>query len=567
MVESVIGTHLGPYQPLVDAALRKMAEDSVFERVWAHDYTVWKPAPSEITNRLGWLDVANRMRSEVNQLQAFAESVRATGCSDVLLLGMGGSSLAPELFGQVFHRRGYPRLTVLDTTDPLAVLTCSQRLAPEQTLVVVSTKSGTTVETLSLCKFFYNWAAQAMGPQEAGRHFVAITDPGSHLENLAKRLGFLAVFLADPNIGGRYSALSHFGLVPAALVGADLTRLLDSALAAAAQCAVTVATRDNPGALLGAVLGELARSGRDKATFVVSPAIKGFGDWVEQLIAESTGKEGRGILPVVDEEIGPTAVYGNDRLFVHLGLQGSGSDQTLQDALDDLVQSGHPLVRLRLGKRYGLGGQFFLWEMATAVAGHLLGINPFDQPDVEAAKALARSLVAEHSQKGAWLDELPCVSVHGIQVFGAPSARTPEEALRLFLQPVQNGDYVALQAYLTRTTQTNCALQALRIKIRNFTRLATTLGYGPRFLHSTGQLHKGDAGRGLFIQLTADDPHDVPIPDEAGVSSSTITFGVLKAAQAAGDRQALVNAGRRVIRFHFSGGVVRGLRRLTDALH
>ena len=382
---------------------------------------------------------------------------------------------------------------------------------------------------------------------------MAITDPGSRLADLAERYGFRATFLNDPNIGGRYSALSYFGLVPAALIGVDVPTLLDRAMTAtcnseSCNCPVE---GDNNGAWLGAILGELTKAGRDKVTIIASPAtaITSFGDWVEQLIAESTGKEGRGILPVVGEPLGSPDVYGDDRLFVHLRLN---DDETHDAAVQALEEAGHPVVRLRLGDRYDLGGQFFLWEMATAVAGHRLGINPFDQPNVEAAKMLVRNMVAEYTETGA----LP----------RGETTPLTAEALNEFLAQAQPGDYITLQAYVQPTAETDAALLALRAWLRDRYRLATTVGYGPRFLHSTGQLHKGDAGHGLFIQFTADDPRDAPIPDQAGSPDSTMTFGVLKMAQALGDRQALLDAGRRVIRFHLEDDVVGGLKRLAGAL-
>ncbi len=589
---------LGTYQANVDAALAEMAENQVIHRIWAHDHTVWKPEPTEITNRLGWLHTAEVMGENLYRLEDLVEAVRADGYTHALLLGMGGSSLAPEVFRKTFGvKEGYLDLAVLDSTDPGAVLAHADRLdgltglakVPAHTLFIVATKSGTTVETLSFFKFFYNRLADALGADRAGEHFIAITDPGSKLADLADRYGFRATFLNDPNIGGRYSALSYFGLVPAALVGVDVPRLLDRALAMACGSEPCVAVGDNLGAWLGAILGELAKAGRDKVTFVTSPQIASFGDWVEQLIAESTGKEGRGILPVVGEPLGPPEVYGDDRLFVHLRLDGStglttggstglttggstglttggsaglttggsaglttGGDDTHDAAIQALEDADHPMVRLNLHDPYDLGGQFFLWEMVTAVASHRLGINPFDQPNVEAAKVLARQLVAEYTEKGT----LP----------SGESAPLTAEALNGFLAQAQPGDYVALQAYLQPTAETDSALQSLRIRLRDRLRLATTVGYGPRFLHSTGQLHKGDAGCGLFIQLTADDWRDAPIPDEAGLPESSITFGVLKAAQALGDGQALLDAGRRVIRFHLGDDTVGGLKKLAESL-
>lgn len=539
---------LGAYQPTVDAALHEMAENRIIKRIWAHDHTVWKPSPKEITDRLGWLRTADVMSDNVHRLDTFAEAVRADGYTHALLLGMGGSSLAPEVLRKTFGvGDGYLDLAVLDSTDPAAVLAYAQGLDPSRTLFIVATKSGTTVETLSFFKFFYDQVLAAVGADQAGGHFTAITDPGSPLADLAERHNFRATFLNDPHIGGRYSALSYFGLVPAALLGVDVARLLDRALVRSSACEGCVPLGDNPGAWLGATLGELAKAGRDKLTLVASPAIVPFGNWVEQLIAESTGKEARGILPVVGEPLGPPDVYGDDRLFVHLRLH---DDKSQDEPLAALEQAGHPDVHLHLHDAYDLGGQFFLWEMATAVAGHRLGINPFDQPDVEAAKVLARQMVAQYTATGA----LP----------QGESSPLTADALHQFLAQAEPHDYLALQTYLQPTKDTDTALAQLRGLLRDRFRLATTVGYGPRFLHSTGQLHKGDRGNGLFIQFTADDPQDVDIPDEAGSSTSSLTFGVLKAAQALGDQQALLDAGRRVIRFHLGTNVVGELRQLSE---
>jgi transaldolase/glucose-6-phosphate isomerase len=537
---------LGAAQAAVEAALEEIKAGRIMARIWAHDHTVWKTEPAEISNRLGWLHTAEVMTEQVPRLQALVGSVRADGYTDVLLLGMGGSSLAPEVFSKVFggEKANLPRLAVLDTTDPGAVLAQAERLDPARSLFIVSTKSGGTVETLSGFKYFYNRTAAVVGAGRAGEHFVAITDPGSSLADLAAGYNFRATFLNDPNIGGRYSALSYFGLVPAALVGVDVEALLDRALTAACNCESgnCPVNGDNDGAWLGVILAELAKAGRDKVTFITSPAIASFGDWVEQLIAESTGKEGVGIVPVVGEAVGSPAVYSDDRLFVYLQLEGDGT-------FDAAVQ---PVVRLRLRDLYDLGGQFFLWEMATAVAGYRLGINPFDQPNVEAAKVLARKMVAAYGETGRLPEDV--------------LAPLTAEALNKFLAQARAGDYVALQAYVQPTLETDAALLALRARLRDRLRLATTLGYGPRFLHSTGQLHKGDAGNGLFIQFTSDAGQDVAIPDEAGRPESTMTFGVLKVAQALGDKQALLDAGRRVIRFHLGTDVVGGLKELTEGL-
>jgi transaldolase/glucose-6-phosphate isomerase len=541
---------LGTYQPAVDAALAQMAKQKITARIWTHDHTVWQPDPSEITNRLGWLHIAEAMLETVPRLHELAEEARATGYTHALLLGMGGSSLAPQVFRNTFGvKEGHLDLAVLDSTDPGAVLAHADRLDLSRSLFIVATKSGGTAETLSFFKFFYNRVAEAVGADHAGEHFVAITDPGTQLVDLAKRYHFRATFLNDPNIGGRYSALSCFGLVPAALIGANAKLLLERAQETDAACASCLADTENRGAWLGTIMGVLANLGRDKLTLVTTPAIASFGNWVEQLIAESTGKDGKGILPVVGEPLAGPLAYGDDRLFVALELAGEELDQ---EALAVLEYIGHPVVRLYLRDLYDLGQQVLLWEMATAVAGYHLGINPFDQPNVESAKVLAREAIAAYMEKGA----LP----------RADSVPLTAGALLGFLDQAQPGDYVSLQAYVTPTADADVALRELRTRLRDHLKLATTSGYGPRFLHSAGQLHKGDAGNGLFIQLTADDARDAAIPDEAGSTESTMTFGVLKEAQVQGDYQALRRAGRRVLRFHLGDDVIAGLRALADAL-
>ena len=538
--------NLGKYQASIDAALKEIVADRIVQRIWAQDHTVWHPEPTEITNRLGWLHIAAKMLDQRHHLADLVESVRVDGYTDVLLLGMGGSSLAPEVFSKVFGQMsGKLRLSVLDSTDPGAVLAYSEHLDPAKTLFIVATKSGGTVETLSFFKYFYNWTSLTQSQGKVGQHFVAITDPGSKLQTLAEQYSFRATFLNDPNIGGRYSVLSYFGLLPASLVGVDVEALLERSLDMARNCGSI--DGDNNGAWLGAVLSELAKAGRDKVTLITSPQLANFGDWVEQLIAESTGKNGTGILPVVGEPVCAPQLYGKDRLFVYMKLDG---DDTYDKAVQSLEDAGQPVVCLHLRDLYDLGEQFFLWEMATAVAGHRLGINPFDQPNVEAAKVLARQAVAAYRETG----QLPQDEPVPLTV----------ETLIAFLVQAEPGDYVALQAYVQPTSETDAALQALRTRIRDVKKLATTVGYGPRFLHSTGQLHKGDRGNGLFIQFTSDPSRDVDIPDEAGKPDSSMTFGLLKMAQALGDKQALEDGGRRVVRFHLGFDVVSGLRRLAE---
>jgi glucose-6-phosphate isomerase len=557
--------NLGPYQVIADEVRKDLMDGRVRERIWRRDHTVWKSDPREISDRLGWLASPQEMLPCLPELKGVVDDIRADGYRFALLLGMGGSSLAPEVFQRIFGRgEGYLDLAILDSTDPGAVLAWADRLDLNRTLFIVSTKSGGTVETFSFFKYFYNLVVEKLGVERAGRHFVAITDPGSALADLARIHRFRHTFLNNPEIGGRYSVLSFFGLFPASLIGMDPAALLEHAAAERDhEFSDDRDTEERGGVFLGALLGELARHGRDKLTFFFSPQLTAFGDWLEQLIAESTGKEGHGILPVVGEPLVTSAVYGNDRVFVSLRLT---DDMTGENQLEALAAAGHPVINLRIEDLYDLGGQCFFWEVAIAAVGWRLGINPFDQPDVESAKIIARKMIAEYMDKGVMPMETPVPKAHGISIYGVEAAGEPGVALDTFLRQAEPGAYVAIQAYLRPCHQTDEALSSLRTKLLNATHLPVTVGYGPRFLHSTGQLHKGDAGHGLFIQLTADDPQDAPIPDQAGRSTSGLSFGILKAAQAFGDRQALVNAGRRVIRFHLNGDVSGGIEVLVQSL-
>jgi transaldolase/glucose-6-phosphate isomerase len=430
---TMLEAELGPYQKAVDGALMEIKKEEIMRRIWAHDYSVWSPDPDEITNRLGWLHTPEMISDNLDRIYALKESVMDEGYTEVLLLGMGGSSLAPELFSKAFgpDHRGLA-LAILDSTDPGAVQAAAQGVDPARTLFVVSTKSGGTVETLPFFKYFYNHTAREVGLESAGDHFVAITDDGSKLQEIAERYKFRALFLNDPNIGGRYSALSHFGLIPAGLAGVDLERLLDRALIMvrnieSCNCPVD---GDNQAGRLGAIIGEMAKAGKDKLTIITSPALGNFGDWLEQLIAESTGKDGSGILPVVAEALGDPVAYGDDRLFVNVQLQGDDSNVS---TLKALAEAGHPLVTLHLADRYDMGGQFLLWEMATAVAGHRLGIHPFNQPNVESAKILAREMVQSYERDGS----LP------------KGETTALSTVRLcaFVDQARPGDDLALHAY------------------------------------------------------------------------------------------------------------------------
>ncbi len=533
MGNTEIKTQFGSLQKYIDAALADLAGNQIIPRIWAHDHSVWKPEAAEISNRLGWLDIADRLRGEVRRMTALKEQLIREGYTQVLLLGMGGSSLAPEVFAKTFGNEiSGLDLAVLDSTDPGAVSAQAKRLDLSKTLFIVATKSGGTVETFSFFKYFYNQILAEVGKDEVGAHFIAITDPASKLEALAANLNFRDTYINDPNIGGRFSVLSFFGLVPAALIGLDVARLIERATTMAQACGTGISVEKNPATLLGAVMGALAKVGRDKVTFVASPEIASFGDWVEQLIAESTGKEGKGILPVVGESIGSADVYGDDRIFVHLRL---GDDDRDIQALKDLTHAGHPVLHLQLVDKYDLGGQFFVWEVATAVASYFLKINPFDQPNVESAKVLARKMVAAYEKTG----QLP----------EADFAPLTKESLTSFLANPATGSYLSLQAYVSPTPEAAALLQAIRLKLRNRYKMATTLGFGPRFLHSTGQLHKGDAGNGLFIQITSEAAEVIPIPDEPGSQTSAMSFQTLKMSQALGDAAALEDAGRKLLRF------------------
>lgn len=547
---SPMSLDLGTYQKAVDIRLKAWDAAKVAPRIWEKDGAVWVADPvqaaqtPELTNRLGWLTLAAEMLAQVDNLTAFADEIKAAGFRQVVLLGMGGSSLAPEVFMRTFYTgEGLP-LTVLDSTNPVQVASVAASLVDlSQTLFLVSSKSGGTIETISAFKYFYERVGQAKA--NPGENFVALTDPGSGLEKLAKEKSFRRIFSTPPEVGGRYSALTLFGLVPAALVGVNLTKLLNRANSMADACRNSASR--NPGLQLGAGLGELALVGRDKVTFFTSPKIAAFGVWVEQLIAESTGKLGAGILPVADEAIGEPAVYDNDRLFVYLRLAGDDNVE-LDGKVDVLEAAGHPVIRIYLDELEDLGQEFFRWEMATAVAGAVLKINPFDQPNVELAKIKARELMAEFDTTGQLPLDRPTLDYDDIDAYGPAMGETVTEALKAFLSGFRPGDYVAIMAYLPYQPEIDAALNELRLQIRAGLRAATTVGYGPRFLHSTGQLHKGDGNKGLFIQLTHTPGTDVEVPGEK------YTFATLHAAQAQGDYNALKENSRRLIRFHIEQG-------------
>ncbi|MBI3961330.1 MAG: bifunctional transaldolase/phosoglucose isomerase, partial [Deinococcus sp.] len=529
---------LGAYQEPVNKALAAASE--VARRVWEKDPTLWKKDEAHakvIKNRLGWLTVGSAMLEHVAELMAFADGVRRDGFTRVVLLGMGGSSLAPEVLQRTFGTaRGYPDLLVLDTTDPVSVRQVERSGDLAKTLFLVASKSGTTTEVSAFYQYFVE-KVRALQGDHAGQNFAAITDPGTPLESLARAQHFRHIFLNPADIGGRYSALSYFGLVPAALLGIDLRGLLEHGERMAQSCASCLSPAQNPGVWLGTILGQGALAGRNKVTFITSRSLASLDYWLEQLIAESTGKEGKGIVPVEGEPLGDPAAYGADRVFVYLGLAAEADGDT-NARLNALAGAGHPVVRLTLSDQLDLGAEFFRWEFATAVAGASLAVDPFDEPNVTESKDNTRRLLQELKERGQLPEGEPMVSEQGISLYGdtalrakieAAGARTLTSALGVFLAQARPGDYLALMAYIERSAPHERSLLAIRTRLRDALQVATTVGYGPRFLHSTGQLHKGGGANGLFLQITNNDATDLAIPGEF------YSFGQLKRAQALGD--------------------------------
>ena len=538
---------IGNNVKLFEEAVKKLNDEKVIERIWEKDYTVWDNNPAEISNRLGWLDSTEVTAKSLNEIKGFVDEVRDAGYTQALLMGMGGSSLAPEVFRLTFGvREGYIDVSVLDSTHPEVVMNYAKKFNPATTLYIVSTKSGGTVETFSFMKFFYNYVLHVLGADKTGKHFVAITDPGSGLQKIAEELKFRKIFLNDPNIGGRFSALSLFGIVPAALMGVDVSKILAGAKEEVLFCKKSgEKISENISAIVGLLIGVLGKQGVDKLTYIISQEFSYIGAWIEQLIAESTGKGGKGILPVDLESIESPAFYSNDRLFVYLKLKG---DATYDKQVKELKSAGHPFIDIELENIYDLGKEFFRWEFATAVAGWVMQIQPYDQPNVEQAKMVARKMMEEYQDKGKLPELSPAIEEDGMKVYGHVKAKSVNDALKSFLSDCKSGkNYVSIQAYLAPTEKTNEALQQLRTTIQKKYKVATTLGYGPRFLHSTGQLHKGDSGNGYFIQFVSDIKDDIPIPENPGEEKSSITFGILIKAQALGDRQALSDNKRKVI--------------------
>ncbi|HXZ80241.1 MAG TPA: bifunctional transaldolase/phosoglucose isomerase [Terriglobales bacterium] len=569
VVSAILERHtaaLGKYQSTVDEALKGLEKQDYVARAWKKDSTVWKSEPEHqktISNALGWLTVPQLVTEDLPDLAAFDEEVRGAGFEDAVVLGMGGSSLCPEVLSLTFGRRnGSPRLHVLDSTVPAAILHLEQQINLQKTLFIVSSKSGTTTEPQMFYRYFFDRVKQIRG-KKAGENFVAITDPGTQLQQEAERNGFRRVFLNPADIGGRYSALSYFGMVPLAVMGGPFSALLGHAVEAMHACSAAVPANENPGLRLGAAIGALANAGRNKVTFITPPPIDSLALWIEQLIAESTGKEGKGIVPVAGEPLGPPEIYGDDRVFVYIRTK-SVTSPDIERKLEALQAAGHPVLRHILLDSQDLGQEFFLWEFATPVAGKLLGIDPFDQPNVQESKDNTRRLLAEYSKNGKLAQQELIVTEGSIHVLSDSENRSAlangssslSDAIQAHLARVRPGDYVAITQYIDELPQYDDLLQQMRVLIRNQTHAATTTGYGPRFLHSTSQLHQGGLDSGVFIQITSEDVEDVKIPGEV------FSFGILKQAQALGDFESLSRRHRRAIRIDLGRNVEVGLKQL-----
>jgi glucose-6-phosphate isomerase len=551
----------------VDAAIADWQSNQKVTKLWQKDASLW--SGDDEGWWLGWLDIVERQQKEMDAYKSLSAEIQKGDFESALLLGMGGSSLCPEVLTMTFGRTpGFPELHIVDSTDPAQVKAAADHVNLKKTIIVVSSKSGSTLEPNILKQYFYDEMKKAVGEENAGRHFIAVTDPGSKMEKVARADGFRHIFYGDPQIGGRYSALSNFGLIPAAVIGLDVEKLLRFARKGMDACKQTSIV-ENPGALIGILMGQAAKVGRDKITFFASPEIRDLGAWFEQLIAESTGKVGKGITPVDREAIAEPQVYGNDRLFVHLKLDRS-VDEESDNQVAALEKAGHPVIQIGVSELYAIATQFFIWEIATAVAGSILEINPFNQPDVEASKVETRRLTTEYEQTGKLTETAPVLECEGVKLFAddkyasvlkkAASGATLVEYLRAHLNQLHPGDYFAALAYLTMTPENERILQQFRHKVRDARKIATCLGFGPRFLHSTGQDYKGGPNTGVFLQITSDHARDLAIPGQK------YTFGIVLAAQAAGDLAVLQQRGRRALRVHLPADVDTGLKTLAAAV-
>ncbi len=563
----------GDLPAAVSAALADWTSSGKVKRLWKKDASLW--TGTDEAQWLGWLGIVEEQLAQLELFRSLAADVRAAKFSQVLLMGMGGSSLCPEVMEMTFGKMaGFPHMFVLDSTDPAQVLAAEGKLDLAHTIFIVSSKSGTTLEPNIFHQYFYERVKQAVGAKEAPKRFIAITDPGSQLEKVAKAEGFRRIFYGVPSIGGRYSALSNFGMAPAAAQGIDVPRFLKSAADMVRACGADVPAEINPGVKLGVILGTLAARGRDKITLIASPGIHDLGAWLEQLLAESTGKQGKGLIPVDREPLGPAKNYGKDRVIVYIRL--NSAPNTAQDAaVEALEESGQPVVLIELNELYDLGQEFFRWEIATAVAGSMIGIDAFNQPDVEASKIESRKLTSEYEKTGSLPAEKPfyegSAGEAGIKLFadarnsadltGAVGGKASlVNYLRAHFSRIHEGDYFALLGYIEMNDSHETALQAMRLAVRDAKHVATCLGFGPRFQHSTGQAYKGGPNTGVFLQVTCDDAKDVAIPGQK------FTFGVVKAAQARGDFAVLAERGRRALRVHLGADLRAGLAALASAV-
>lgn len=551
----------------VEATLDDWQTAGKVRRLWARDPSLWTNSGEE--NWLGWLDIVAEQQRNVRRFTNFAAEVKDAKFSHLLLLGMGGSSLCPEVMRESFGRIDqFPELHVLDSTDPAQVKTIENKIDLARTLFIVSSKSGTTLEPNIFKQYFFERARSVVG-DDVGNRFIAITDPGSKLRQAAESDHFRKIFLGVPSIGGRYSALSDFGLAPAAAAGIDVEKFLDRARRMVDACGPDVSAFDNPGVILGAVLGVAHSQHRNKVTIIASPGIYDLGAWLEQLLAESTGKNSNGLIPVDRESLANPDAYGNDRLFVYLRLE-SDPDPDQDRGVEALKQAGQPVAQISVGDVYDLGQEFFRWEIATAVAGSVIGINPFDQPDVEASKVETKKLTEAYEREGSLPAETPLFEAAGIKLFADPKNaeglkklvvdQSLSGYLKAHLDRLQAGDYFALLAYIEMNQGHEQALQTTRHAVRDQKRVATCLGFGPRFLHSTGQAYKGGPNEGVFLQITSDDAIDLPVPGQK------YTFGIVKAAQARGDFEVLAERGRRALRVHLGADIDAGLKTLQVAV-
>ena len=553
----------------VRATLEDWKKNNKVKRLWARDASLW--SNKDEGNWLGWLGIVEEQVAHNSDFKKIADEIHNGGFTHLVLLGMGGSSLCVEVFGKTFGKQGgYPQVHILDSTDPAQIRTLESKIDIAKTIFIVASKSGTTLEPNIFEQYFYEKVKQSVGAAEAGKRFIATTDPGSQMQKVAESHGFRHIFYGVPSIGGRYSALSNFGMIPAAIQGVDVPKFLDRAEEMVQACAPAVPADENPGAILGAILGALQKSGRDKVTLFASPGISDLGAWLEQLLAESTGKEGKGLIPVDRESIGAPDVYGNDRVFVYMRLE-SGADAKQDAGVATLEKAGQPVVRIQVANNYELGQEFFRWEIATAVAGSIIGINAFNQPDVEASKIETRKLTDEYEKSGSLPQETPFYEEKGFKLYSddknasalkqaAGKDATLISYLRAHMNRLKAGDYFAVLGYIERNEQNRTELQSIREAVRDKKRVATCLGFGPRFLHSTGQAYKGGPNSGVFLQITCDDAADLPVPGKK------YTFGIVKAAQARGDFNVLTERGRRALRVHLTGDLTAGLKTLQQSV-